>query len=67
MVISSRHLKTTNGLKNAPEAISEGLKFTNFSGGACPQTPLQGVLPCAVLLPPQIFAKYHFAPPCPFF
>jgi len=36
--------ETTNGLKNAPEVISEGLKIKNFSwegGGACPQTSLQ--------------------------
>jgi len=25
--------------KNVPEAISEGLKFKNFLGGACPQIP----------------------------
>jgi len=66
MVISSCHLKATNGLKNAPEAISEGLKFKNFLGGACPPTPLEGVLPCTVPSPPQIFPKYYFAPPCPF-
>jgi len=39
MVISSCHLKTTNGLKNAPEAISEGQKFKNFSGGHAPRPP----------------------------
>ena len=53
MVISSCHLKATNGLKSAPEAISEGLKLKNFLGGACPQTPLQGALPCIVPLPPK--------------
>ena len=67
MVISWCRLKTTNGPKNAPEAISVGLKFNNFSGGACPQTPLEHVLLCAVLWPPQILSKYHYAPPCPFF
>jgi len=25
--------ETTNGLKNAPKVISEGLKIKNFSGG----------------------------------
>ena len=39
MVISSCHLKATNGLKNAPEAISEGLKFKNFLGGMPPDPP----------------------------
>ena len=29
-VLSSCHLKTTNGWKNAPEVISEGLKFKKF-------------------------------------
>jgi len=54
----------TNGLKNAPEVISEGLKIKNFSGGgACPQIPLESVLPQTVPWPPQIFYKYHFAPP----
>jgi len=31
--------ETTNGLKNAPEVISEGLKIKNVSGGACPRPP----------------------------
>jgi len=39
MVISSCHLKTTNGLKSAPEAISEGLKLKNFLGGMPPDPP----------------------------
>ena len=39
MVISSCHLKATNGLKNAPEAISEDLKFQNFLGGMPPDPP----------------------------
>ena len=55
--------ETTNGPKNAPEVISEGLKIKIFSGAVCPQTPLKGALPFA----PQIFSKYYFAPPCPFF
>jgi len=37
--------ETTNGLKNVPEVISEGLKIKKFSGGACPHTPLEGALP----------------------
>jgi len=59
--------ETTNGLKNAPEMISEGLKIKNFSWGACPQTPLLGALLRSVPWPPQTFSKYHFAPPCIFF
>jgi len=55
--------ETTNGLKNGPEVISEGLKIKNFSGGACPQTPLEGALPRTYPLPPKIFSKSHFAPP----
>jgi len=51
--------ETTNGLKNVPEVISEGLKIKKFSGGACPQTPLQGALPHTLPWPPQIFSKYH--------
>jgi len=39
MVISSCHLKATNGLKNAPEVISEGLKFKNFLGVHAPTPP----------------------------
>ena len=40
---------TTNGLKNAPEAISEGQKLKNFPGGGGgggmpPDPPLEGVL-----------------------
>ena len=27
--------------QNAPECASEHLKFSNFPGGACPQTSLQ--------------------------
>ena len=52
---ASCHLKTTNGLKNLPEAVSEGLKFKKFQGvgGACSQTSLEDVLPHAV--PPFLF------------
>ena len=39
MIISSCHLKATNGLKNAPKAISEGLKFKNFLGGHASRPP----------------------------
>ena len=56
MVISSCHLKTTNGLKNAPEAISEGLKFKNFPGGHA-STHLyfcQFVVLWAILFPPAL-------------
>jgi len=54
--------ETTNGLKNAPEVISEGLKIKTFSGGACPRG-------CAALCPPplKIISKYHFVPICIFF
>jgi len=53
----------TNGLKNAPEVISGGLKLKIFSGWVCPQTPLEGALPRTVPWPPKIFYKYHFASP----
>jgi len=39
-----------------------GSKIKNFSGGVCPQTPLEGALPHTVPLPPKIFSKYHFPP-----
>ena len=56
MVISSCHSKTTNGLKNAPEAISEGLKFKNFPGRHA-STHLyfcQFVVLWAILFPPAL-------------
>jgi len=53
MVISSCHLKATNGLKNAPEAISEGLKLKNFLGVACPHTPLREHCHAQSLGPPD--------------
>jgi len=53
MVISSCHLKTTNGLKNAPETISEGLKVeTKIYWGGMPQT-----------WPPKERAAAHNPPP----
>ena len=48
MVISSCNLKTTNGLKNVPEAISEGLKFKN-----CLEGDIEGRPPYQII--PQIF------------
>ena len=44
-----------------------GSNIQTFPGGACPQTPLEGALPCTVPLPPQIFSKYYFAPPLSIF
>jgi len=64
--------ETRNGLKNAPEVISEGLEIKFlcvcvWGGGECPQTPLQCALPQKVPSHPQIFFKYYFAPSCLFF
>ena len=53
--------ETTNGLKCAPEVISEGLKIKHFLGGMPPDPP-RGCVPAHSPLAPQIFSKYHFAP-----
>ena len=37
-------------------------KNQTFSGGVCPQTPLEGMFLRIVPWPPQIFSKYRFAP-----
>jgi len=66
MVISSCHLKITNGLKYAPEVISEGLNFKKFSGGHAPD-PLEGTLLHTIHLPPQMFSKNYLTTSCPVF
>ena len=55
--------------ENAPEVISEGLKFKVFLGGGMPPDPLppQSALSCAVPSPPQILLKYYLAPPLSIF
>ena len=66
MVISSRHFKATNGLKNAPEAISEGLKFKNFLGGMPPDPPT-GSTAIHSLFTPTNFLEVLFCPPLSIF
>ena len=72
MVLLSCHLKTTNGPKYVPEAISQVLKFKIIlggggEGGGCPQTPLQGVLPHAIPLPPKFSTSIILPPPLSIF
>ena len=52
-VISSCHLKPQMVWKCTWSNL-RGSKIQKFSGGACPHTPLWGVLLCAVLLPPPL-------------
>jgi len=63
MVISSCHLKTTNDLKNAPEAISEGLKFKNFLGGHAPRPPYREHCRAQSLQPPRFSLSIILPPP----
>ena len=48
--------------ENAPEAISEGIKFKNFLGESMAPDPCY----CAHFLYPSVFF-YYFAPPGSFF
>jgi len=45
--------ETTNGLKNAPEVISEGLKIKNFLGGHAPRLPYRVRCHTQSLCPPK--------------
>jgi len=55
--------ETTNGLKNAPEVISGGLKIKNFSGRACPQTSLEGDCQTQSLRPLKFSPSIILPPP----
>ena len=63
MVISSCYLEATNGLKNAPEAISESLKFKNFLGGHAPRPPYREHCRAQSLRPPKFSLSIILPPP----
>ena len=65
MVITLCHLKTTNGPKMLPEAISKGLKFKQILWGM-PAEPLEGVLSHTVPSPP-LFSLGIILPPLSIF
>ena len=49
--------------ENAPEVISEGLKFKKFLGGGdAPRPPYRVRCRVQSLCPHQILPKYYFAP-----
>jgi len=54
--------KAINGLKNPPEAISEGLKFKTFLGGHAPRPPYREHYHAQSLRPPK-FSLSIILPP----
>ena len=66
LVISIMSLQNQEWPENVSEAFSEHLKFKNFLGGACPQTPLDGALLRTFPCPSPHLNKVPFCPLCPF-
>jgi len=62
MVISSHCFKATNGLRNAPEAISESLKFKNFLREHVPRPPYREHCHAQSLRPPKFSLSIILAP-----